>query len=264
MSLDSKTHYALLGVSPAADQSELDAARSSRLAEYALMSDRLAKDNYEQRLEKAYEVLSDPLRRRIYDATLLNQTPVAPTHLAAGSDRAAAPPPDRSLNWLQNPAIRRTAIILTVTLSTLPFTLPMLVNWFHGYRSLHTFADQSAYSEYGVPPSAVPEMTRINREQRDVNRKLMDFRQQQSRAERALSDLDYKLKSGAISSEVATLNSIDHQRDLDEANTQIESLMERQAQLNKAETALLDRYARPPSAQERAIEEKVRRQEEGY
>lgn len=262
MSLDSKTHYALLGVSPHAEQSELDAAHAARRAEYALMTDRAVQADYEQRLEKAYEILSDPLRRRIYDATLLNQAPVAPTTTA--TVQAHTPIPDSNLSWLQNTSIRRTAIIVTVTVSTLPFTLPALVNWFHGYRSVQHFADQSTYAEYGVPAAALPEMRRINLEQREVNRKLIDYRQQQSRAERALNDLESKLHSGAISSEIATLNSIDHRRDLEEANSQIETLTDRQAQLNKAETELMERYARPPSAQERAVAEQVRRQEEGY
>ncbi|QNM96552.1 J domain-containing protein [Chitinimonas koreensis] len=65
-----KTLYALLGVAPDASQTQLDAAYKALSAQLSNMTDERAARDRQQQLDEAYQQLSNPLRRSVYDASL--------------------------------------------------------------------------------------------------------------------------------------------------------------------------------------------------
>jgi flagellar biosynthesis protein FlhG len=80
--LGEQSHYELLEVSREADAAEIE--RAYRMAQAAYASDSLAiysvigdedAASLRERIELAYEVLSDPLRRRAYDGSLAGEPP---------------------------------------------------------------------------------------------------------------------------------------------------------------------------------------------
>ncbi|MDN3578425.1 hypothetical protein QWZ03_16770 [Chitinimonas viridis] len=65
-----KTYYSLLGVGPQASQAELDAAFIAMQKVLAEVVDSRVRESRLQKLEEVYQLLSNPLRRSVYDASL--------------------------------------------------------------------------------------------------------------------------------------------------------------------------------------------------
>jgi len=107
--LGEQTHYELLEISRDADAAEIE--RAYRMAQATYASDSLAiysvlgeedAESLRERVELAYEVLSDPLRRRAYDGSLgAEATAPAATGLAFELERPAqgGPKPLPSLGF---------------------------------------------------------------------------------------------------------------------------------------------------------------------
>ncbi|MDK2122706.1 DnaJ domain-containing protein [Parachitinimonas caeni] len=70
MSSPGKTLYALLNVSADANQLKLDAAYQAILRQYADIPDSPQKQQRLETLKNAYDLLSNPVRRSVYDASL--------------------------------------------------------------------------------------------------------------------------------------------------------------------------------------------------
>ena len=82
MSLNNKTHYALLGVSMDADAATIDQAYRHLQQEYASLGDGRELQARLQLLGDAHACLSNPLRRRIYDNSLLDRPAAGPVETA--------------------------------------------------------------------------------------------------------------------------------------------------------------------------------------
>ena|SRR5207248_349523 len=103
-------HYQTLGVSREATREEIKAAYRKRAAE--CHPDQNSTDGEEMaRLNVAYETLSDPDKRRIYDQTGLQQPPGLP-------DQARQLVAQLILQWIQNDAFSSLQLTVKAQLNT--------------------------------------------------------------------------------------------------------------------------------------------------
>lgn len=111
-----KTLYALLGVSPTASQPELDAAfltLQKQLQEVVL--DARQRDERLSQLEAAYQQLSNPLRRSVYDASLAKGQ-ASTVQLPSSQAKAA-----KTLDMGRGPSLGLIALAVLVVFGALYF-----------------------------------------------------------------------------------------------------------------------------------------------
>lgn len=94
-----KTLYALLAVATDADTSAIDAAYQRLLLLYEDVPNSDEKRQRLQQLAEAHQRLSDPLRRKIYDATLAGDGGRVELHADSAAVAVEAPPPPIRGKW---------------------------------------------------------------------------------------------------------------------------------------------------------------------
>lgn len=88
-SVPGKSLYAQLGVTADADQATLDAAYQQLQQLYQSLPEHADSQHQQAALQHAYQLLSDPLRRKVYDASLLSGHAAALEQQAAAANSAA-------------------------------------------------------------------------------------------------------------------------------------------------------------------------------